>query len=125
VIQGSRVRGNARDTMHKIFNREKMNFEVKPISDIDIGLRVDEKTFFDLAEVALSRARPNTRLRRSMMKRIENGQLSSFDLGTDFTELRKSVVDSTIKFDVQFSVLKEGGKMDTGPFISLGKVGKK
>jgi hypothetical protein len=60
-----------------------------------------------------------------MMRRInENGQLSSFDLGTDFTLARQEKLDYNVNFPVQFSVIKKGGKFDNGSFISVGKVGE-
>jgi hypothetical protein len=104
VAHGSRVKGAARN-----------------VSDIDIALRVDEKTFFDLAEKVLSRARPGTRLRETMLRRIrQNGQLSSFDLGPEFQALRRELLDANSSVPVQFSVIKIGGKLDTGPFLPLG-----
>jgi predicted nucleotidyltransferase len=103
VAHGSRVRGTAR-----------------PDSDIDVALIVDDKTFFDLAERSLARAPDGTRLRRTMLRRInENGQLASFDLGTDFTHLRRELMDTHVPHKVQFSVLRRGGKFDNGPFLPL------
>jgi len=103
VIHGSRVRGTARAT-----------------SDIDVALRVDDSTFFNLAEQALSRARIGTRLRATMLRRIRrNGQLSSFDLGTEFQRLRRDLLDLESPVPVQFSVLRRGGRLDTGPFLPL------
>lgn len=103
VAHGSRVRGTARAA-----------------SDIDVALRVDDKTFFDLAEKSLSRAHPGTKLRASMLKRINgNGQLSSFDLGPEFQRMRRELMDSESPFKVQFSVLRQGGKLDNGPWLSL------
>lgn len=103
VAHGSRVRGTAHNA-----------------SDIDVALRVDDKTFFDLAEQKLARARPGTKLRKAMLDRINgNGQLSSFDLGTDFQRLRRSLLDSESPHKVQFSVLRKGGRLDTGPFTPL------
>jgi hypothetical protein len=103
AAHGSRIRGTARAA-----------------SDIDVALRVDEKTFFNLAEKALSRARPGTRLRTSMLKRINgNGQLSSFDLGPEFQRMRRGLMDSESPFKVQFSVLRKGGKLDNGPWLPL------
>ena len=107
VVQGSRVSGTAR-------------VSGRNLSDIDVALRVDEATFFDLAEKVLTRARSGTRLRETMLKRIrENGQLSSFDLGQEFQTLRRKLLDSETSLRVQFSVLKKGGKLDTGPFLPL------
>jgi hypothetical protein len=104
VAHGSRITGTARN-----------------VSDIDIALRVDEKTFVDAAEKALSRARLGTRLRESMLRRIrQNGQLSSFDLGQEFQALRRELLDANSPVPVQFSILKIGGKLDTGPFLPLG-----
>ncbi|GAA4602551.1 putative nucleotidyltransferase [Actinoplanes octamycinicus] len=101
VVQGSRARGTARAG-----------------SDLDVALRVDEQTFFDLSEQMLSRARLGTKLRERMLRRIrKNGQLSSFDLGHDFQNLRHTLLDPESPYDVQFSVLQIGGKLDTGPFI--------
>jgi hypothetical protein len=103
LAHGSRVRGTARAA-----------------SDIDVALRVDDKTFFDLAENALSRAHPGTKLRASMLKRINgNGQLSSFDLGPEFQRMRRELMDSESPFKVQFSVLRRGGKLDNGPWLPL------
>jgi hypothetical protein len=103
VVHGSRVRGTARTG-----------------SDIDVALRVDDRAFFDLSEKALARARPGTRLRQSMLRRINgNGQLSSFDLGSDFMRRRRALIDEHSPHVVQFSVLKVGGKLDTGPFRPL------
>lgn len=103
VVQGSRAKGLAKNT-----------------SDIDIALRVDDKTFFDLAERSLARTHPGTRLRDTMLRRINvNGQLSSFDLGTDFTRLRRLMLDPESPFKVQFSIIRKGGKFDNGPFIPL------
>lgn len=103
VIHGSRVIGTARTT-----------------SDIDIALRVDDTTFFELAERVLGRARRGTRLRAAILDRIRrNGQLSSFDLGVEFQSLRRKLVDAESPVPVQFSVLKIGGRLDTGPFLSL------
>lgn len=85
-----------------------------------MALRVNDKTFFNLAEKSLSRAPLGTRLRASMLRRINvNGQLSSFDLGTDFQTLRRQMLDPESPFKVQFSVIKTGGKFDNGPFIHL------
>lgn len=103
VIHGSRVRGAARAT-----------------SDIDVALRVSDREFFDLAERSLARAHPGTRLRESMLRRINrNGQLSSFDLGPEFQRLRRELLDSQSPVRVQFSVLRRGGRLDTGPFTAL------
>ena len=104
VVHGSRVQGTARAA-----------------SDIDVALRVDEKTFFELAEKALSRTRPETRLRESILDRIRrNGQLSSFDLGPEFQRLRHAILDQKSPIEkLQFSVLKVGGRLDTGPFLPL------
>jgi hypothetical protein len=103
VAHGSRVRGTAR-----------------PDSDIDVALIVDDDAFFDLAERSLSRAPAGTRLRKTMLRRInENGQLASFDLGTDFTHLRRELMDTHVPHKVQFSVLRRGGKFDNGPFLPL------
>jgi hypothetical protein len=103
VIHGSRVRGTARND-----------------SDIDVALRVGDREFFDLAERCLERTHPGTRLRETMLHRINhNGQLSSFDLGTDFQRLRRQLLDSESPFPVQFSVLRRGGRLDTGPFTPL------
>ncbi|BBH70840.1 hypothetical protein ACTI_75250 [Actinoplanes sp. OR16] len=103
VVHGSRVRGTARAK-----------------SDIDVALRVDDRTFFELAEKALARTYPGTRLRNTMMKRINgNGQLSSFDLGPEFKRLRLDLLDPHSPQVVQFSVLRIGGKLDTGPFRPL------
>ncbi|WP_156050966.1 nucleotidyltransferase domain-containing protein [Allokutzneria albata] len=101
--QGSRVRG-----------------EAKGSSDIDIALRVDDKTFFELAEIALARAGPGSKLRKSMLARIRrNGQLGSFELGPEFIALRKEFCDSEAPFAVQFSVPRVGGRLDTPPFRPL------
>ena len=102
VVQGSRARGAARAS-----------------SDIDVALRIDENTFFELAQQALARARPGTRLRETMLRRVRRGQLSSFDLGQEFQALRREFLDSTSHVPVQFSVIKRGGSFDTGPFIPL------
>lgn len=103
VAHGSRVRGTARTD-----------------SDIDVALIVDDDAFFDLAERSLARAPAGTRLRRTMLRRInENGQLASFDLGTDFTALRRDLMDVHVPHKVQFSVLRRGGKFDNGPFLPL------
>jgi len=103
VTHGSRVSGTARTG-----------------SDIDVALRVDDATFFDLAERVLARARPGTHLRETMLDRIRrNGQLSSFDLGPEFQSLRRELLDSESPVSVQFSVLRKGGRLDTGPFIPL------
>ena len=81
---------------------------------------MDDRTFFDLAERSLARAHPGSRLRRTMLRRInENGQLSSFDLGTQFTHLRRRLMDAEVPFPVQFSVLRRGGPFDNGPYIPL------
>jgi hypothetical protein len=74
-----------------------------------------------LAEKALSRTHPETRLRQTILKRIrENGQLSSFDLGPEFQKLRRGLLDAESPIEkLQFSVLKKGGKLDTGPFLPL------
>jgi predicted nucleotidyltransferase len=104
VFQGSRIRGTAR-----------------PDSDLDIALVVDDKKFFDLAEKALSRAHLGTRLRKSMMRRImENGQLSAFDLGSDFQVMLRERLQTLSPYKIQFSVLKQGGKLHTGPFHKIG-----
>ncbi|MEU4561122.1 nucleotidyltransferase domain-containing protein [Actinoplanes sp. NPDC023936] len=104
VVHGSRVRGTARTG-----------------SDIDVALRVNDRTFFELSEKALARARPGTKLRDSMIRRINgNGQLSSFDLGSDFHRRRRDLLDAETPHKVQFSVLRIGGKLDTGPFRPLG-----
>ena len=103
VVQGSRLRGAAHNA-----------------SDIDVALRVNDKEFFDLAERSLARTHPGTRLRATMRKRInEKGQLSSFDLGTDFQRLRRQLLDSESPYPVQFSVLRKGGTLDTPPFLPL------
>ncbi|WP_328470037.1 nucleotidyltransferase domain-containing protein [Actinoplanes sp. NBC_00393] len=103
VVHGSRVRGTAH-----------------PKSDIDVALRVNDRTFFELSEKALARARPGTKLRNSMLRRINgNGQLSSFDLGPEFQRLRHDLLDPESPHPVQFSVLRKGGKLDTGPFRPL------
>jgi len=103
VVHGSRVRGTARAR-----------------SDIDVALRVDDRAFFELSEKALARARPGTKLRASMLKRINrNGQLSSFDLGAEFGRQRHRLLDAHSPHVVQFSVLRIGGKLDTGPFRPL------
>jgi hypothetical protein len=103
VVQGSRAKSLAKNA-----------------SDIDVALRVDDRTFFDMAEKVLARARPETRLRASMLRRINvNGQLASFDLGTDFTRLRRAMLDPESPYKVQFSVIRKGGKFDNGPFIPL------
>lgn len=104
VVHGSRVKGTA-----------------TAASDIDVALRVDEATFFELAEKCLARTYPETRLRKKMLDRIRNnGQLSSFDLGRNFSQLRREFLDVASPVEtVQFSVLKKGGKLDTGPFLSL------
>lgn len=55
-----------------------------------------------------------------MLRRIrDNGQLSSFDLGTDFTRRRQELVDVHVPVKVQFSVLRRDGPFDNGPYISL------
>lgn len=104
VVHGSRVKGTA-----------------TAASDIDVALRVDEATFFELAEKCLARTYPETKLRKTMLERIrKNGQLSSFDLGTQFSQLRREFLDAASPVEtVQFSVLKKGGKLDTGPFLPL------
>ncbi len=103
VIHGSRVRRTARNA-----------------SDIDVALRVGDREFFDLAERCLARTHPGTRLRETMLHRINhNGQLSSFDLGQDFQRLRRQLLDSESPVPVQFSVLRRGGRLDTGPFSPL------
>ncbi|MGL6096661.1 MAG: hypothetical protein ACRC7O_12805, partial [Fimbriiglobus sp.] len=121
VVQGSRVAGKPREVPRTVFNKETGRHEFLDVSDIDIALRVDAKTFFELAEVALARARPGTRLRETMLKRIrENGQLSSFDLGSEFQRLRiQHLAPSIEHLPIQFSVIKVGGKFDNGPFVSL------
>ncbi|WP_033339737.1 nucleotidyltransferase domain-containing protein [Catenuloplanes japonicus] len=102
-VHGSRARGTARSD-----------------SDIDVALRVDDRTFHDLAQRALARAPEGTRLRRTMLRRIRNnGQLSSFDLGTEFTNRRQALLDSHVSVPVQFSVLRRGGPFDNGPYIPL------
>ncbi len=112
VVQGSRVRGAARTTP-----RPDLGLDV---SDIDVALRVDDATFFDLAERVLARARPGTRLRETMLDRIRrNGQLSSFDLGQEFQSLRRQLLDAESPVPVQFSVLRRGGRLDTGTFLPL------
>jgi predicted nucleotidyltransferase len=103
VVQGSRVRGAARAG-----------------SDIDVALRVGDREFFDLSERALARAPAGSKLRKTMLRRIrENGQLSSFDLGREFTQARRRLLDPESPFPVQFSVLRRGGKLDTPPFLPL------
>ncbi|GIF07833.1 nucleotidyltransferase domain-containing protein [Actinoplanes siamensis] len=104
VVQGSRVRGTARST-----------------SDIDVALRLDERSFFEHAELMLGRAPIGTRLRKSMLRDIrQNGQLRSFTLGHEFQVLRRRLLDSESPFEVQFSAIRIGGRLDTGPFIPLG-----
>ncbi len=105
MLQGSRV-------SHKA----KLNE-----SDIDIALRVDNATFFDLAEESLANAPLGTKLRAKKLRRIRTGQLSTFDLGTEFRELREELVDSRVPFAVQFSVLRMGSKLDTAPQYPINK----
>ncbi|WP_086824195.1 hypothetical protein [Allokutzneria sp. NRRL B-24872] len=81
-----------------------------------------EEHFFELAEKCLARARPGTELRKRTLSRIRgNGQLSSFDLGVEFTANRIELVDERVSFSVQFSVLRIGGKLDTPPYCSLNR----
>jgi hypothetical protein len=63
-----------------------------------------------------------------MLRRIrQNGQLSSFDLGSDFQRLRFQILEplaptrqlQKAQGRVQFSVLRRGGKLDSGPRASL------
>ncbi|WP_067813505.1 nucleotidyltransferase domain-containing protein [Actinomadura kijaniata] len=103
ILHGSRIKGTARTN-----------------SDIDIALRVNKKDFFNLAERALARAPLGTRLRKSMLRRFnENGQIASFDLGSDFQKLRRELLDSNSPVKVQFSVLLKGGKLDNGPSLPI------
>lgn len=121
VVQGSRVAGKPRETARAVFNKETGRIEHLDVSDIDIALVVEPKVFFGVAETALARARPNTRLRASMLRRIqENGQLSSFDLGSEFQQLRLHLLAPSIEhLPIQFSVIKKGGKFDNGMQVPL------
>ncbi|GAA4023505.1 hypothetical protein GCM10022247_54840 [Allokutzneria multivorans] len=100
VIQGSRVKRTARTD-----------------SDIDIALRVNDEKFFETAERVLDRTRPGTKLRQRRLDRIRhNGQISSFDLGPEFIELRQKLLESEFPHKIQFSVLRIGGRLDTPPY---------
>lgn len=115
VLQGSRLRGTARETTYV-----DADGILREISDVDVALVVDEKTFFNLAEKALSRAHRGTRLERTIKRRIANGQLSAFDLGSEFEVSLRQTARLNSPYPVQFSVLKRGGKLHTPPFLNIG-----
>jgi hypothetical protein len=108
AVQGSRAKGTARPLTDK-----------KP-SDIDIILRVDEKTFNEFAQARINSVRPGTKLQKTLIKAAEKGQLSRFDISKDFNKQMFEILAPKSKFDIDFSIVKEGSKIDTPPFIDLG-----
>jgi hypothetical protein len=108
AVQGSRAKGTARPLTDK-----------KP-SDIDIILRVDEKTFNEFAQARINSVRPGTKLQKTLIKAAEKGQLSRFDISKDFNKQMFEILAPKSKFDIDFSIVKEGSKVDTPPFIDLG-----
>lgn len=118
VMQGSRVTGFS-------YNKENLIIPVKPTSDLDIGVRVDDKRFGEVLENGgFKRAKPGNAVESSKNYAIANGKINakhakyskdapllktfrdSFtetfeDIGTEVRKIDLSVVQQKTKFDVQ------------------------
>jgi hypothetical protein len=101
AVQGSRAKGTARPLTYK-----------KP-SDIDIILRVDEKTFNEFAQARINSVRPGTKLQKTLIKAAEKGQLSRFDISKDFNIQMFEILAPKSKFDIDFSIVEEGSKVES------------
>ena len=109
VIQGSRVKGTAR-------------INGRNVSDIDIALRVDERTFFDFAQKRLESVPKDSNLYKTLLKAARKGKLSRFDISREFNQLFQKILKPNSPYDVDFSIIKIGSQYDTGPFLKIGDI---
>jgi predicted nucleotidyltransferase len=107
VAHGSRVKGTA-----------KVSAEY--VSDIDVALRVDDETFFNFAQNRISSVHAGTELQKTLLRAARKGKLSAFDIGPQFNEILYRRLAPHSPFDIDFSMIRKGSKLDTGPFIRLG-----
>ncbi len=103
-IQGSRVKGNAATT-----------------SDIDVILRVDKEAFEKFAAQRIDSVHAGTKLQKALIKAAEKEKLSKFDISKEFArKIYEKVVPGSPVKNIDFSIVVEGSKYDTGPFLPIG-----
>ena len=97
VVQGSRAKGTA-----------------KPISDIDIALRVSGDKFDSLINQYFKTPNPGSAKERTMLHAIETGKIQAGE--AKLSGLRKELQE-IFGMEVDISIIKQGGAFDNPPFI--------
>ncbi len=108
IIQGSRIdRGKS--------VREFPDLDGKP-SDLDFAVRVDRATFNRIAEDLLARRNPGSSAERTILYSLESGKINAKQAG--LRQVRNEVRD-LYGFEIDFSIVLEGGPFDHGVRLQL------
>lgn len=99
-IQGSRASGKAIDS---------------PDTDLDIAIRVDEKRVDELIKQRFGNPNPGSAKEKTMLRSISDGRIQRGEIGE--RAFGKSLANEFKINEVQISVVKIGGKFDTGPWV--------
>jgi hypothetical protein len=117
-VHGSRVRG-------AVDVKTGLPKTPRPDSDIDLILRVNSDTFEKLVDEAKAHI---PKLNSEMVRQINQKALGRFVLGArgwhpnfHSTFYDDFVNPLNLPFQVDFSVVQMGSKLDTGPFIQIGR----
>ena len=103
AVHGSRAKGTARLD-----------------SDIDIILRVDEKTFEEFTNNRINSAYPGTKLSTDLIKAKNKGKFSIFAISKTFGKNLYSTMNGKYPVDsIDFSLILEKSEFDNGPFIYI------
>lgn len=92
----------------------------KIASDVDVILRLNDEAFENFANILLSRARKGTALYKKLLKAIEKGKISRFNIGQGFSKDLYLKVEKAYG-EVDFSVIRIGSEYDKGWFITIEK----
>ncbi len=104
-IQGSRVKGTA----------------ASATTDIDLIFRVDKEAFEKFAAQRIDSVHTGTKLQKALIKAAKKEKLSKFDISKEFaSKIYEKVVPGSPVKNIQFSIIVEGSKYDTGPFLPIG-----
>ncbi len=98
-IQGSRVTGRAR-----------------PGSDLDIAVMVSPTRFDEILEQSFGRPNTGSAKERTMQHAHQMGKIQAGELG--LRALRREL-EKELALEVDLSVIRAGGRFDSGPYIPL------
>ncbi len=98
-VQGSRAGGTAKAT-----------------SDIDVGVRVNQKQFDELIKKSFGTPNPGSAKEKTMLHAIETGKIQAGE--AKLRGLRKEL-ENLLGIDADISIILEGGKFDNPPYIPI------